>query len=98
MRHTTIIAEIGECFNGDMATARELIKAAKGAGCNYVKFQTLDYENISPEDPEADWFRKIALTPETVAELIGFAGEEGVPIIFTPENPKTAPGARNTGQ
>lgn len=98
MRHTTIIAEIGECYNGEMVTARELIKTAAVAGCDYVKFQTLDYENIFPDDPEADWFRKTALMPETIAELIGFAREEGVSIIFTPENAKTARWLLDAGQ
>jgi len=39
MRHTFIIAEIGINHNGDMTIAKELIKKAKEAGCDAVKFQ-----------------------------------------------------------
>tara|TARA_R100000664_G_scaffold17057_1_gene25933 strand:- start:6703 stop:6837 length:135 start_codon:yes stop_codon:yes gene_type:complete len=34
-----IIAEIGINHNGSLKIAKELILAAKNAGCNYVKFQ-----------------------------------------------------------
>lgn len=87
---TIIIAEIGECFNGSMKAARQLIFEAKAAGCDIAKFQTLDYENIADDDPERDWFRKIALDPEKMRLLIGFGQEAGIEVLFTPENVKTA--------
>ena len=34
-----IIAEIGINHNGDIEIAKDLIKVAKNAGCNAVKFQ-----------------------------------------------------------
>ena len=34
-----IVAEIGINHNGDIGTAKQLIKAAKDAGCDAVKFQ-----------------------------------------------------------
>jgi sialic acid synthase SpsE len=90
MNRTIIIAEIGECFNGDLDRARELIAVAKRAGCDIAKFQTLDYENISESDPEAEWFKKIALDPEKIKLLMGYAAASGIGILFTPENVKTA--------
>lgn len=90
MGKTTIIAEVGECFNGDLDTAGRLMAVAKGAGCDIVKFQTLDYENISDDDPEREWFLKIALNPEKIAHLIRYAKKIRIQILFTPENPKTA--------
>lgn len=96
-RRTIIIAEIGECFNGDLGIARRLIYEAKEAGCDIVKFQTLDYENISEDDPEKDWFKKIALDPEKILELKGFAEKAGIKITFTPENIKTAAWLLNAG-
>jgi N,N'-diacetyllegionaminate synthase len=90
MDRVIIIAEIGECFNGDLETAKRLITEAKGAGCDIVKFQTLDYENISDDDPEREWFKKIALNPDKIDLLIRYAGEAGINILFTPENVKTA--------
>jgi len=87
---TIIIAEIGECFNGDFDAANKLMSIARDAGCDIVKFQTLDFENISEEDPEKDWFKRIALTPEHIDLLIRDARKTGVHILFTPENEKTA--------
>ena len=66
MEKTIVIAEIGECFNGDLKIARNLISVANKAGCDMAKFQTLDYENISEDDPEKEWFKKIALNPEKI--------------------------------
>jgi N,N'-diacetyllegionaminate synthase len=85
-----IIAEIGECYNGSLDVARRLIDAAQQAGCDYVKFQTLDIEGIGNDDPEREWFLKIALTEERIDHLISIAQAAGIAICFTPENPKTA--------
>lgn len=85
-----IIAEIGECFNGDLGSAEKLISVAKQAGCDIVKFQTLDYENISQDDPEKEWFKKISLNPKIMQILIDYSGKIGIQILFTPENVKTA--------
>ncbi|UCD54946.1 MAG: N-acetylneuraminate synthase family protein [Candidatus Omnitrophota bacterium] len=90
MGKTIIIAEIGECFNGDLEVAKKLMFAAKNAGCDIAKFQTLDYENIQENDPESDWFKKIALTVEKINLLIKYADETGIDILFSPENLKTA--------
>ena len=90
MAGVIIIAEIGECFNGDMQIAETLILEAKAAGCDIVKFQTLDYESISEDDPERDWFLKVALTPEKVEYLIEYANNHQINILFTPDNVKTA--------
>lgn len=90
MRKTIIIAEIGECFNGSLSTARTLIRRAKAAGCDIVKFQTLDYENISEFDPERDWFMKIALNPQKIEYLSNYARKIGIQVLFAPENIKTS--------
>ena len=89
-KKTIIIAEAGECYNGSMDVAHSLIGVAKEAGCDYIKFQTLDYENISDDDPEKEWFLKIALNPKRIRQLIQWCREEGIKILFTPENIKTA--------
>jgi len=90
MDRTIIIAEIGECFNGNLEIARNLISLAKEAGCDIAKFQTLDYENISEDDPEREWFKKIALDQNKIKILIGFSQKIGIQILFSPENIKTA--------
>ena len=90
MEKTIIIAEIGECYNGDLGIAKRLIFEAKNAGCDIAKFQTLDYENIADDDPEREWFQKIAMTPEKISILMGYGKDIGIEILFTPENLKTA--------
>lgn len=89
MDKTLIIAEIGECFNGEMDRAEKLMLVAKEAGCDIAKFQTLDYENTSEDDPEASWFKKIALDPKKISYLIRYANKIGIGILFSPENIKT---------
>ncbi|MCM1482730.1 MAG: N-acetylneuraminate synthase [Muribaculaceae bacterium] len=44
--HTIIIAEAGVNHNGDLDTALALVRAAAGAGADYVKFQTFKAENL----------------------------------------------------
>jgi len=90
MKKTIIIAEIGECYNGEMKTAKKMMKVAKDTKCNVVKFQTLDFANISEDDPEKEWFKKIALDPEKISYLIDYARSIDISILFTPENTKTA--------
>lgn len=90
MAKTIIIAEVGECFNGNLNNAKKLIQVAKEADCDFVKFQTLDFENISEDDPEKEWFKKISLNPKIMQFLIDYAQKIGIRILFTPENIKTA--------
>lgn len=90
MDHTIIIAEIGECFNGDMRAAHRLIEVAKEAGCDYAKFQTLDPRKVAEDDPEREWFLRIALTEDRIDTLIEYGRQIGIPVFFTPENEETA--------
>ena len=46
---TYIIAEIGINHNGDINIAKKLIKVAKDAGCNAVKFQKRNPDVCVPE-------------------------------------------------
>ncbi len=87
---TEIIAEIGECFNGDMGIAHDMIREAKKAGCDVVKFQLLDMDEVSANDPEYDWFLKLDLAPPKIGMLVDWAKEEGIDILFTPVSVKTA--------
>ena len=85
-----IIAEVGECFNGSMEQARRMIKEAKQAGCDVVKFQILDMDEVSEDDPEYDWFYKIELGKEKIRLLKKWAEDEHIDILFTPVSLKTA--------
>lgn len=85
-----VIAEVGECFNGSMEQARKMIKEAARAGCNIVKFQILDMDEVSADDPEFEWFRKIELDRESIKLLKRWAENEHIDILFTPVSVKTA--------
>ena len=85
-----IIAEIGECWNGDFEQAKRLIEVAAVAGCDYAKFQTLDREGIADDDPERDWFLSIALDREQLSTLRSHARDHGVGFLVTPEKKKQA--------
>lgn len=85
-----IIAEIGECWNGDFAQAKRLIEVAAGAGCDYAKFQTLDRNGIADDDPEREWFLGIALDREQLLELRDHAIRNGIAFLATPEKRKHA--------
>jgi len=97
MNKTVIIAEIGECFNGDMEQAKKLIQVAKDASCDYAKFQTLDTEGIADDDPERDWFLKVALKKEQLVHLKKWCEETGIKFLCTPENTKKAEELKEIG-
>ena len=95
---TEIIAEVGECFNGSMDTAKEMINVAKDCGCDVVKFQILDMDEVASDDPEYDWFAKIAFERKDIHQLIQWANEAGIRILFTPVSIKTARWLYEEGQ
>lgn len=94
----TIIAEVGECFNGEMENAYKMIRKASEAGCNIVKFQLLDMAEVAADDPEYEWFAKLNLPPEKIKQLINCAEENNVGILFTPVSVKTAEYILEAGQ
>lgn len=87
--NTVIIGEVGECFNGNFDTAKQMISEIKKAGCDIVKFQLLDMEEVAHDDPERDWFQKLELTPDKIKELIDYAHQEEIDILFTPVSVRT---------
>lgn len=95
---TEIIAEIGECYNGNIDTAIKMIKIASECGCDTVKFQLLDMEEVSKSDPEYDWFSKLELYPKRIQMLIDEAMCNGIDILFTPVSVKTAKWLYNLGE
>lgn len=86
----TVIAEVGECFNGNLDIAFQMIEEAGNAGCDIVKFQLLDMEEVSADDPEYGWFSKLNLPPEKMQRLICCADKNQIGILFTPVSVKTA--------
>lgn len=93
-----IIAEVGECFNGEMKTALRMISEAREAGCDTVKFQLLDLEEVGRDDPEREWFCRLELDPPKIKELIRHAQKEEINILFTPTSVRTAKWIADAGQ
>ena len=87
---TTIIAEVGECFNGSMDIAKKMISTAKSAGCDIVKFQLIDMEEVAPDDPEYEWFASLDLAPPKIDRILQWCCEEKISPLFTPVSVKTA--------
>lgn len=92
-----IIAEVGECFNGDMQRAHLMMQEAKKSGCDTVKFQILDMKEVSVDDPEYDWFSKISFSQEQIEQLILWAEKEDIQVLFTPVSVRTARMMKNVG-
>ncbi|MDE6329890.1 MAG: N-acetylneuraminate synthase [Muribaculaceae bacterium] len=94
-----IIAEAGVNHNGDLRLAREMVKAAKRAGADYVKFQTAkpelvistfapkaEYQKSTTGESESqlDMCRAIHLPLSDYAGLKALCEEEGIGFMSTP--------------
>ena len=98
-QHTIIIAEAGVNHNGNLQMAREMVRVAKEAGADYVKFQTAVPELvISTFAPKAeyqkettgegqsqlDMCRAIHLPLSDYAGLKSYCDEVGIGFMSTP--------------
>lgn len=102
MKRTIIIAEAGVNHNGNLEMAREMVRRAKWAGADYVKFQTAVPELvISTFAPKADYQKQTTGDADSQLEmckaihlpLSDYEGlkklceEEGIGFISTPFDP-----------
>jgi N,N'-diacetyllegionaminate synthase len=91
MTGTCVIAEIGENHAGDWELARKMIAAAARAGADVVKFQSYRGSDVSTDDPEKDWFRRVEVSDSLHFELKKIAEQHGVRFLsscFTLERAK----------
>ena len=98
MKDIQIVAEIGCNHNGNVELAKEMMKRAKEAGADAVKFQSFVPENlVSKYAPKAeyqkqndgngsqlDMLKKLALTEDEYLELIQYAKNLNIGIFSTP--------------
>lgn len=98
MDHIQIVAEIGCNHNGSVELAKEMMKKAKEAGVDAVKFQSFVPENlVSRYAPKAeyqkqndgsgsqlDMLKKLALTESEYLKLVQYAKELNIQIFSTP--------------
>ncbi|MHA1917912.1 MAG: N-acetylneuraminate synthase [Candidatus Ranarchaeia archaeon] len=95
---TYIIAEIGVNHNGILENAKKMIKEAKTANADAVKFQTYVTEELTTfsaptanyqknntgVDNQRDLIKKFELSPEDFRELSDYAKEIGITFLSTP--------------
>lgn len=96
---TYLIAEAEINHNGDFATARRMITAAKEGGADCVKFQYIIADEIAvPGTPFHDLFRKMEFTQEQVGALRDFAEREvGIDFLITVPSVLTVRKCRELG-
>lgn len=95
----TIIAEAGVNYNGDIELAKRMVKVAKEAGADIVKFQTgkpensisvyakkAEYqaENTGSDESQLEMCRKFMLPEEVYPELVRTCEEEEIEFLSTP--------------
>lgn len=99
MSHVMVIAEAGVNHNGDLELAKKLIKEAKRAGADIVKFQTVSLDalvskyaqmceyqkqNLGYEESQKEMLRKILLPFDAFYEIADCCKEEGIKFLSTP--------------
>lgn len=97
-----VIAEAGVNHNGDLATAKRLIDAAREACADAVKFQVFSADRLTSADApcceyqqardrragnQRSLLRRLELEPASVAELKAYADERGLDFLATPFGP-----------
>lgn len=99
MRKTLIIAEAGVNHNGDIETAKEMVRVAKECGADIIKFQTFQVdglvsrhaemaqyqkENLGVEESQKEMLEKLTLNQEAFLNLAEYCKEEDVRFLSTP--------------
>lgn len=94
-----VVAEAGVNHNGNLQAAKQLVRAAKAAGAQAVKFQTFSAEALVTSDaPKADYqientdagesqlqmLKNLELGESDFRELADFCRREGIVFLSTP--------------
>ncbi len=94
-----IIAEAGVNHNGSMTLAKEMVRAAKKAGADYIKFQTFVPEKLvskfagkaeyqkkttGNDTSQLEMLRKLALSEDNFVELKRYCETTGIGFVSTP--------------
>lgn len=87
-----IVAEAGNCHEGDVGRAREMIHQAREAGADAIKFQTIVPERLVSADQSERLaqLRHKQLSYDQFAALAGEAEQAGIVFLSTPFDVESA--------
>ena len=83
-----IVAEIGVNWDGDFQLMEKMIQSAKSAGCNAVKFQAYNLQNVK-DHPERKRLLKSAITESNIETVDSLAKKIGIEWFCTPMYPES---------
>lgn len=98
-RHTIVIAEVGVNHGGDFDLACRMIRQAKAAGADYVKFQTFkaadlvcadarraEYQarNCGGDESQLDMLRRLEFPQQSFRTLADICAAEGIGFLSSP--------------
>tara|TARA_B100001013_G_scaffold336584_1_gene255978 strand:+ start:1389 stop:2114 length:726 start_codon:yes stop_codon:yes gene_type:complete len=93
MKNFQIIAEIGSNWNGNEKIGKKMIKAAKLAGADYVKFQMWKAADLwKKSEPFWNDFKRSEMTPEIAKKFKKYSDEQKIKFfcsVFNPEAVET---------
>ena len=78
-----IVAEIGVNWNGDYKIAELMVKKAKEAGCNAVKFQAFN-DKIIGDHPKRIELMKTAISKDNIEKINNIAKDNDIEWFCTP--------------
>jgi sialic acid synthase SpsE len=83
-RKTTIIAEVGENHHGAWDIAAKLTEEAAKNGADIVKFQSYLASDFSKDDPDYEWFERVAVPDAKHFEFKKIAEDFGAEFMSAP--------------
>ena len=78
-----IVAEIGVNWDGNFILVKEMMKKAKKSGCNAVKFQSFNEDQVK-EHPEFARLMKSSISKNNIKKINEISKEVGVEWFCTP--------------
>jgi len=81
-----VISEIGVNWDGDFSLLKEMIQTSKDVGCNAVKLQSFELENVC-KHPEAKRLLKSAVSKDNISKINQISKEIGIEWFCTPMYP-----------
>lgn len=97
-----VIAEAGVNHNGEVEAAKDLIDVAVDAGCDVIKFQTFDpdevvteetekaaYQHRSSSENQHEMLNRFILTEDEHEVLMDYCKDGGIEFLSTPYDPQS---------